>query len=135
MRRVCDYCDCRSRPLLRRLGADHERIAALAAQARRDPSAGGPLADAVAADARLEEAGLYRELAAAGVAGIDTLAADHARLDAALHAAARGGDAAELGASLDELAAHIRAEEYDLFPAAHQLLDDAAWDRVDRLGG
>lgn len=143
---MCDYCGCRSRPLVARLAADHERFTRLADQARTALAAGdSPAARAVleelaarlrAHDA-LEEGGIYPELIAEGLAS-DALAAEHAAIDDAVAAAladsgalAVTGGGADLVAALDRLAAHIVREEYDLFPAAHQMLSDAAWDRID----
>ena len=132
---MCDYCGCRTRPLLARLGIDHARIQGLSTAIRHDmgvDTALATLAELLAAHSATEEAGLYPELAAAGIA-TDDLYADHAAVDA-LVAAARAGDAAaltELEGALARLDAHIQREEYDLFPAAHQLLSDAAWDRID----
>ena len=117
---MCDYCDCRSRPPLAAFGAEHERIGSLLADVDRggDPAA---LLELLEAHGRREEAGLYPALAAAGVdvAGLDD---EHARI----HAGLRRGDPAAAAA----LRAHIHAEEHDLFPAAHQLLSDAAWDEL-----
>lgn len=81
---MCDYCDCRTRPLLAQLGADHERIGVLAARLLRDVEAAN----------RSSARRTVRELA-------------------------------------EMLEAHIDREEYDLFPAAHQILDDPAWDRLE----
>jgi len=77
-----------------------------------------------------EETGLFAQLAEKG--GFEwylgQLNADHARARSTL---LREGPlsprpAAELLAALDELAAHIEVEEYDLFPASRVILDEAA---------
>jgi hypothetical protein len=138
---MCDYCGCRSRALLAKLGEDHARLALqchrlLVAIAAGDVDAAADAVAVLAGQLRphsaLEEAGLYQELRAAGIE-TGGLFEDHARVDAAVAAAVRGdpGAWAGLPAALSELQAHIDREEYDLFPAAHQLLDDPAWDRLD----
>lgn len=78
-----------------------------------------------------EEAALYPELTRAGVP-TDALQAEHAQADAALRSSVSGTGTewAEIMAALKRLEDHIHREEHDLFPAAHQLLDDAAWDRI-----
>ena len=124
------------------LATDHERFTRLANQVRtalaaddRDTarSALHELAARLRAHDALEEGGIYPELIADGLV-TDALAAEHAAVDATIAAALTGSDRgwADLDAALDRLAAHIAHEEYDLFPAAHQLLSDAAWDRIDR---
>ena len=138
---VCDYCGCRSRPLLDELGREHERIGELGADLRRRLAAGADdaavaegarrLATVLADHSAREERGLYVELDASGV-GMAAMHAEHHHVDAAMRAAAAGAvDREALVAALDLLARHVHDEEYDLFPTAHQLLDDAAWDRLD----
>lgn len=137
---VCDYCDCRTRPLLAHLGADHERIltgvhglrtATDSGDADRRMVLAGELVDVLEEHGRLEEAALYPELALAGVP-TDAMEAEHEDVDAVLRRAAGAPevDPVELATALRRLEAHIHREEYDLFPAAHQVLDDAAWDRI-----
>jgi hypothetical protein len=138
---MCDYCGCRSRPLIAALGDEHERIAGLSGELRRMIAAGAGdaavaagarrLVEVLAAHSAREEGGLYVELDATGV---ETAAmhAEHHHIDDALAEAAAGRvERAALVQVLDVLARHVHDEEYDLFPAAHQLLDDAAWDRIE----
>jgi hypothetical protein len=139
---MCDYCGCRSRPLIAEFGDEHERIADLSGELRRQIVAGTDdeavavgarrLVEVLAAHSAREVGGLYVELDASG---IDTGAmhAEHHHIDDALADAAAGRvDRSALVQALDLLARHVHDEEYDLFPAAHQLLDDAAWDRIQR---
>jgi hypothetical protein len=122
---MCDYCDCRSRPLLASLAADHEQIGLLAQRVAADDVDTDELLGLLDRHADDEEAGLYPELAASG---IDTaeLEAEHE----AIHDGLRSTDPDEVLKATRRLALHIHVEEYDLFPAAHQLLDDAAWTRL-----
>lgn len=73
----------------------------------------------------------YPELALAGVP-TDAMEAEHDEVHAVLRTAAQAPDVdrAALETALRRLEGHIHREEYDLFPAAHQVLDDAAWDRI-----
>jgi hemerythrin-like domain-containing protein len=132
---MCDYCDCRSRAPLAELSAEHEQILALlyeletavaAEDVDRARSTRENLASKLERHSRTEERGLYPELAAGGV-DVTALVNEHRVVDAALHHA--GLEAATQ--AIAALRAHIRDEEHDLFPAAHQLLGDAAWARLE----
>jgi len=137
---MCDYCDCRTRPPLERLGRDHERIVGSAQRLR----ARVHVDDMARLEARSlqqlledhdqwEEAGLYAELDRAGIDTTD-LRADHEAIHAILGAAADGSaiEPDSVLRALDQLQEHIHREEYDLFPAAHQVIDDAGWDRIEQ---
>ena len=137
---MCDYCDCRTRPLLAHLGADHERILTVVhgLRAASEPGDTGrrmalaaELVAVLEEHGRLEEAALYPELALAGVQ-TEAMEAEHGEVHAVLRTAAQAPDVdpAALETALRRLEGHIHREEYDLFPAAHQVLDDAAWDRI-----
>lgn len=139
---MCDYCGCRSRPLVADLGADHGRIADLASVVRRALDDGDrpgarqaltELAHVLEPHAVLEEGSLYPELALEGIATKE-MYADHAFVDSTIRDAVAGSSEAwaEVPSALSRLAGHIATEEYDLFPAAHQLLSDVAWDRVEQ---
>jgi hypothetical protein len=94
---MCDYCGCRSRPLVAELGGEHERIAGLPGELRRQLSAGAAdeavaagarrLVEVLAAHSARDEGGLYSELDASGV---DTavMHAEHHHVDDALADAA-----------------------------------------------
>ena len=140
---MCDYCGCRSRPLIARLGHDHDMLRSLVRALRRtldgDPAGvaamvapAGHLAAMLEDHSALEEGGLYVELDRAGISP-DQLLDEHATVDASVRAAADGhGDAVALRKALQTLDDHITREEYDLFPGAHQLLTDEAWDRLEQ---
>jgi len=139
---MCDYCGCRTRPLIAELVHDHERIAALSAEVRKRITAGADdasvsdgarrLEQVLAPHSAREEGGLYVELDASGISAA-ALRDEHRHVDEALADAAAGDvDRPALVAALDVLDRHVHDEEYDLFPAAHQVLDDAAWDRLQR---
>ncbi len=139
-RPMCDYCGCRSRPLIAQLGHDHDRLRSLVRDLRRaldrDPAGvaapAGRLAAMLEAHSALEEGGLYVELDRAGISP-DQLLDEHATVDATVRAAADGhGEATALRKALHTLDDHITREEYDLFPGAHQLLADDAWDRLEQ---
>lgn len=142
---MCDYCDCRTRPLLAQLGRDHERILD-AAHRLRDAVADGDapgrrrlareLHDVLEVHGGAEEAALYPELALAGVPTA-AMEAEHAEVHEVLASASAGDDVdvVRVTTALTALEGHIHREEYDLFPAAHQLLDAAAWDRIDGAAG
>ena len=138
---MCDYCDCRSRPLLEDLGRQHELINAAVSRLRACMSSGdldavrsvaAELASALAPHSTTEEDTLYPELARAGIPD-DDLRREHRSVDDAIRAAIDDPvvNEEDLRAALDELQGHIHREEYDLFPAAHQLLSDQAWERID----
>ncbi len=139
---MCDYCDCRTRPLLVQLGVDHERIGVVVRQFRTAADAGDrkerarELRALLDSHSRIEEAALYPELARVGLP-TDALEAEHAAVDAALDAAVAdvATEWTQVTVALEGLEDHIHREEYDLFPAAHQMLDDAAWDRMDVVAG
>jgi hemerythrin-like domain-containing protein len=136
---MCDYCDCRTRPLLAELGRQHELITAAIGRLRDAvrgprpeavPERAAELRDLLEPHAHLEEDTLYTELSGAGISE-QAMVHEHSRIDAIVGAAAAGqasGD--EVLTALGELEGHIHREEYDLFPATHQLLDDPAWDRI-----
>ena len=139
---MCDYCGCLANDLIAGLSEEHVEIGlaardlALAAQSgaaadvRRTARV---LVDLLGPHTRREEGVLFPELAAAGAAAhTAALEADHAALDTALVAVAEGqaGALDGLPAALERLRAHIWREDHDVFPAAVQLLDSAAWVRL-----
>jgi hypothetical protein len=137
---MCDSCGCRDQPIVAELGADHDRVLALADRAERALRAGR--ADEARADAeaivallgdhtRKEEAGLFAELAAAGCApDVEVLVGDHQLIEALGSVVASPG-LDGLAVALARLEHHIFREEQDVFPAAVTLLDGQAWARAD----
>jgi hypothetical protein len=139
---MCDYCGCRSMPVIDVLGNDHIRLQDLAGRVRRAIAAGSTgqarelLAELVALlrlHTDVEEASVFAGLRAAGELGddVDALLAQH---QAAWTAVARlEGESwkEEVLAFLDDLDEHIAREEYDLFPASLVFLPPLAWDEVE----
>lgn len=141
---MCDYCDCRSHPEIASLSSEHEVLLDLLA--RLELAAGSVDRDGARSiaeqlhhlldhHATREEHGVFVEVRET-VDGeyVARFEADHHRIHE-LVAATRGDgwvDAAvDLVRSLRE---HIAREESDLFPAAHQLLTPAQWDRIHSTG-
>jgi len=141
---MCNYCGCRSFPLIGRLTEEHEAIINATGRLRRAISTGdGDRVEALdALDALLEllaphtvteENGLFAELRAEGSLAdeVDKLCAEHADIHQALVRVDRAApDWAPVLAALDRLLRHIDAEEHGLFPAAVIALPISAWDRL-----
>lgn len=139
---MCDYCDCRSHPAIATLSEDHEALLEQLALLRRaitadDPGVARAILEQLHAvldvHASREERGVFRELVAADVDAdyVGDFHDDHDAIHAYLREARSPAwrDAARAFAAL--LEDHIRREETDLFPAAHQLLQPHQWDAVD----
>jgi hypothetical protein len=142
---MCDYCSCRDHPLIERLGDDHAQLlawgvrieAALRAGDHTGARAGmRHLVAILDPHLDLEEQTLLPLLAADDVfaATVTVIAADH-------HRARTGRPADDLSdltwgagvrAFIADLRAHIHLEEYDVFPAAAQLLAPALWSVTER---
>jgi hypothetical protein len=139
---MCDYCGCRSMPVIDALGHDHIQLLDLAANVRRAIAAGSTeqarelLAELVALlrlHTDVEEASVFAGLRAAGELGgdVDALLAQH---QAAWSAVARLDTDRwdeDVLTFLDELGEHIAREEYDLFPASLVFVPPLAWDEVE----
>ena len=141
---MCDYCGCRSMPVIDDLGADHDDLLARARRVRglldagdRD-QAGSQLADLLdrlRVHTEVEEASVFAGLRAAGemVDYVDSLAGEHAYVWAVVDALdpsdTAGWDAAVVGL-LDDLQHHIGREEYDLFPATLVAIGPGEWEGV-----
>lgn len=140
---MCDYCGCRSVPVIEDLAADHENLHTLGHDLRRLIEAGDAAA-AAALDAfrsvldrhcAVEEAGVFAGLRAAGelVDHVDALTVEHGAMTRALDHLDTQDPAwpSEVLAVLDELHDHMCRENYDLFPATLLALDPHAWDRIE----
>ena len=145
---MCDYCACRDHPLLERLGDDHTQLLAWGVRIEAALRGG----DQAAARAglqhllaildphlELEELALLPALAGDDVfaATVVTIAADHHRARTgrpAQHPADPADPtwAATVRAFVSDLRAHIHLEEYDVFPAASQLLAPSLWSTAER---
>jgi hypothetical protein len=133
---VCDYCGCRRFPLLERLGEEHEVLWSLVGDLRRALSSPGDVEPAagrlisalddhlVLEDGRLRPVLMTDPLLSTTVPSWD---AEHQRIAELCEPAAdphlRTAQLAEL---CDLLERHLHREEFDLFPAASQLLDEQA---------
>lgn len=142
---MCDYCGCRTQPSIARFGEEHDRIEGVAgdlqdAHTRGDRDGAATVASALLAlldpHVAREERALFPELAGAGASQhVRRLEGEHEELDLALRPVADGvasaSEWAALPRAIDELRRHIWTEEFDVFPAALQLLDPPAWQRVE----
>jgi hemerythrin-like domain-containing protein len=136
---MCDYCDCRRIPEIAALGEEHERIedlADLVMKAVKDSDADtetlfARLVGLLTTHVAREESGLFIEARTAGLGAeyVEDLEEDHRHFEALLKDPSTL-DAAAVEALFDELHRHIAIEEYDLFPAAAQLLSADQWARI-----
>lgn len=143
---MCDYCGCRAHDAIANLSVEHETLLELLSELQRqviahDQAAAKPLLErlhnALTPHAVREEHGVFAELEHAGIdhTYIDVFQEDHNRIHALL-ADANATDWEPAARDLVQtLRDHIAREESDLFPAAHQLLEPAQWDAVDRHTG
>jgi len=140
---MCDYCDCRSHPQIAALSEDHEHLVHLLTELERAMGGDDPqpardvirqLHDGLHVHAAREERGVFAQMRQV-VLDEDYVAMferDHVELHRLIGDAGGAGwrDAA-VGLS-QVLRRHILREETDLFPAAHQMLEPAQWDAIDR---
>lgn len=143
---MCDYCSCRSMPVIEDLGADHESLLARSSEVHRAIGRGDHaiaraeldrLVHALRHHTTIEEASLFAGLRAAGemVDHVDALTGDHAAVSSDV-ARLDHLDGAEWDAAvvrlLDELRDHISREEYDLFPATLLAIGPGDWDAIEQ---
>lgn len=136
---MCDYCDCRRIDEIADLGAEHDRIEELSdrvltAVKNGDADAGDKFTELIGvltAHVRREEEGIFVEARIAGMASyyVEDLEEDHRTFAATLADPLRLSPAA-VARLFDDLHRHIAIEEYDLFPAAAQVLTDIQWARI-----
>ena len=142
---MCDYCACRDHPLIERLSDDHAHLLAWGARieaALRSGYHAGARAGVERLVAildphlELEERTLLPALAAdeAFAVTVAVIDADHQRARTGRPATdpADPTRAAAVRAFVADLRAHIHLEEYDVFPAAAQLLTPALWSTAER---
>jgi len=138
---MCNYCGCRSFPLIAQLSAEHERIANASGRLRRaithqegDPfTALEELLALLKPHTSTEETGLFAELRAEGsvAEAVEKLCAEHADIHGVLGSVDRAApDWPAVLAALGRLHRHIDNEEHGLFPASVIALPIEAWDRV-----
>jgi|SRR5690606_2843801 len=138
---MCNYCGCRSFPLVAQLTKEHEQIANAAGRLRRaikyqesDPATAlEDLLGLLKPHTSNEETGLFTELRAEGslADAVDKLCAEHDDIHGVLDAVDRAApDWPAVLAALDRLHRHIDNEEHGLFPASVIALPIDAWDRV-----
>lgn len=140
---MCDYCDCRRIDEIADLGAEHDRIEELADRVltavKNGDSAAGErfteLIELLTAHVEREEAGIFVEARTAGLASyyVEDLEEDHRNFAATLADPLRLSPA-EIERLFDDLHRHIAIEEYDLFPAAAQVLTEVQWERIASSG-
>lgn len=135
---MCEYCGCRSIPLIGRFSDEHYEVVNLCGDLKRAIERGGDVAAAAKAlDAVLfphteaEEVGLFAEMRKDSTyeATIDSLCAEHESLDDQLTRIAAGAHE-EYEAFEYALRRHIDHEENGLFPAAAVSLDGDQWERI-----
>jgi hypothetical protein len=135
---MCDHCGCREFPGIAELSAEHETILELAWQVAEGERAGqaadatvvGILLDQLDRHVDKEELALYPLLISVGDLAPETsdaLEDEHRSLRATLV------DGRFDRRQYYALAAHIEAEEMELFPAAMFAFDDETWDELDAV--
>lgn len=132
---MCDYCGCRDEPPLDELMNEHDRIMGLVRHIVDDPAA----VDADGTPLRAELRRLLVMHATKEERALYPLLIDYDELDEPTRAGYER-EHEELLARVDSgrfgvedsnvLAAHIQAEELELFPAARFAFDDDAWNRM-----
>ena len=141
---MCDYCSCRSQPLIGSLSEDHIALMAQSALVERALTAGdlpsarrvlAELCEDLAVHLELEEVALFPALASDAVFAttLERLGGDHAAARAGVRGAGSSPEqwAAGVRVFLAELADHIFLEEHDVFPASVQVLTSGAWQHAE----
>ncbi len=132
---VCDHCGCHTIPAIAALTAEHDAILSLAWQLSQAPEPCAPavrdqLEHLLRTHSIEEEAALYPLLVASGDLSLDVryeLEHEHRKLATSL--AANTFDTPDYFM----LAAHIEAEETELFPAAMFAFDDHDWETYESM--
>lgn len=135
---MCDYCGCRNQPPIGELMDEHDRIMELAWRVTRNVDSSTPaavatrceLVDLLRMHATKEEQALYPLLIATGDLEADERA-DYEREHRELLALVESSTFDQTGSNT--LAAHIEAEELELFPETMYAFDTAEWAEMDRV--
>ena len=143
---MCDYCGCRTVPLVRELMEEHDAILDDASDVRVALESGDraavmaalvPLAGHLAPHVRREELGIFTALRRHGdfVDEVEALEGEHVDLDQRLAALDPGGDdfVTAVHDLLESLAEHIERENLGVFPVSVVSLDAEGWDLVGRV--
>lgn len=135
---MCDHCGCRDQPPIGELMDEHDRIMELAWRLVDRPTEAGSSSDEVrielrtllAMHAEKEEQALYPLLVASGdMEAADRVLFEQEHVD--LLALVDGAEFDTSGSNL--LAAHIKAEELELFPGTMFAFGDEAWEQMERV--
>lgn len=142
---MCDYCSCRSMPVIEALGADHEALIDCSEDVERAIVRGetdaarrhlAGLVDALRRHDAVEEASVFAALRAAGelLDDVEVLTTEHARtwsdVDDLDRLQGPSWDAAAMR-FVTGLRDHIAREEYDLFPATLLAIGPREWDAAE----
>lgn len=135
---VCDHCGCRELPPIGELMGEHDRIMNLAWRIVEDPDAVNENGDPLKPELRRllemhatkEERALYPLLIESGdmeAGDRSVFEEEHRDLLALVDSDTFDAEGSNV------LAAHIEAEENDLFPSTMFAFDDDAWALMDRV--
>jgi hemerythrin-like domain-containing protein len=143
---VCEYCGCQEVDVIAQLTAEHDRLRSLGrdlaeAADRGDLAGARPIAHemrhVLAPHTRVEEAGLFPELAAEFGDQLADLEREHVVIDGALEDLDRDAPVVDwpqrTHAALALLFDHILKEQDGVFPAALANLSPDGWDRVGKV--
>jgi hemerythrin-like domain-containing protein len=144
---MCEYCGCQQIATIGELTAEHDAVVAEMSHVRTHLGA-GRMPEAAASvrrmagildpHTRVEEEGLFPELATEFPDHIAALRAEHREVEGVL-AEARDGVPLDptwperLLATFEVLREHILKEQDGVFPAALASLDGAQWERVEAV--
>jgi hemerythrin-like domain-containing protein len=143
---MCEYCGCQQLDVIAQLTDEHERLRNVGrtlsdAVNRRDLAAAQPIArqmlELLAPHTRLEEQGLFPELAGDFGDQLADLEHEHVLIEGALGALAADPPPATWTArthgALALLFDHILKEQDGVFPAALATVTTDGWERVGRI--
>ena len=139
---MCDYCGCRSMPVIDELGAEHEALLTMCGAVRRAIDAGDRTGARAAFAGLLVALRLHTEVEERSILAVmrsspeltetvDALLAEHGAVHDAVAALDEESWDAGVRKVLDDLHDHIAREEYDVFPASLLAIDLSGWDAVE----